>query len=178
MRVLGAILAGGQARRFGSDKAVALLGNRTLLEHVAACLRPQVDDLVVCGRTAPNCRCLPDRPAAGLGPLAGICAALRDGRERGFDAVATAPCDAPRLPADIVAVLAAAGAPSFVAELPVIGLWPVVLADALEGALTNATDRSMRSWARGIDAAPVTCGAIANINTLDDLGALAAVTAR
>jgi molybdopterin-guanine dinucleotide biosynthesis protein A len=50
---LGAIIAGGKATRFGSDKAAALLNGRPLIEHVADGLREQVDALIVCGRAWP-----------------------------------------------------------------------------------------------------------------------------
>ena len=48
--ILGAILAGGQARRFGSDKAQALWRGRRLIDHVADALGSQTTALVVCGR--------------------------------------------------------------------------------------------------------------------------------
>lgn len=77
MRLLGAILAGGAATRFGSDKGSgALIGGRALIDHVADALRPQVATLVVCGRHWPGLEGLADRPASGLGPLGGLCAAL------------------------------------------------------------------------------------------------------
>ena len=100
MRVLGAILAGGQARRFGSDKALALLAGRALIDHVAAALGPQVEALVVCGREHQGSTSVPDRPAAGLGPLGGLAGALHYAREHGYDAVVSAPCDTPLLPDD------------------------------------------------------------------------------
>ena len=39
-RLLGVVLAGGQARRFGGDKAVATLAGIALLDHAAQALRP------------------------------------------------------------------------------------------------------------------------------------------
>src|SRR3546814_3555756 len=40
VKTLGAVLAGGRSSRFGSDKALAMLGGRTLLDHAQAALRP------------------------------------------------------------------------------------------------------------------------------------------
>ena len=57
MRVLGAILAGGQSRRFGSDKASASLDGKSLLDHVADALG-----------TAPSIAS--DLPIIGLWPVA------------------------------------------------------------------------------------------------------------
>lgn len=73
-----AITAGGQSRRFGTDKAAALLHGRPLLAHVAAALAAFPERVLVAppGRYAlPGWRAVPDtRP--GEGPLAGLEAAL------------------------------------------------------------------------------------------------------
>lgn len=166
MRIFGAILAGGESRRFGSNKAAASLDGRALIEWVCDALAPQVDALVICGPEG-----LADRPAGRLGPLAGINAALHAGD--GFDAVLSVPCDAPYLPADLRVRLEAAGAPSFIEDAPVIGLWPVALAEALDVHLTGE-DRSMRAWARRIGALGIRLDRpILNVNTPDDLARLA-----
>ncbi|WP_159717233.1 NTP transferase domain-containing protein, partial [Geminicoccus flavidas] len=45
---LGVILAGGLARRMGGgDKPLALLGGRSLLDHVIGRLRPQCRELIL-----------------------------------------------------------------------------------------------------------------------------------
>jgi molybdopterin-guanine dinucleotide biosynthesis protein A len=49
-RILGAIIAGGQSRRFGGDKGAAKVGGRALLDHVVAGMIPQCDDLIICER--------------------------------------------------------------------------------------------------------------------------------
>jgi len=60
-RVLGAVLAGGQSSRFGSNKAAATLDGRDLLHHAADRLRPHVDSIVVVGERMGG---LPDLPRA------------------------------------------------------------------------------------------------------------------
>ena len=69
MRRLGAIIAGGKATRFGSDKAAAYLNGRPLIEHIADGLREQVDALIVCGRAWPGIDGVDDTPFADMGPL-------------------------------------------------------------------------------------------------------------
>ena len=172
MSVLGAVLAGGQSRRFGSDKAVALLDEVALVDRVVAALSPQVDAVVIVGRAGG----LADRPAGGLGPLAGLNAALHHARATDYDWVVTVPCDAPLLPHDLVARLRGEG-PRFAADMPVIGWWPATLADRLDTHLAASDDRSMRGWARAIGAVAVDLGPIANVNTPADLAKLNARSA-
>jgi len=113
-RVLGAVLAGGQSRRFGQgDKALAQLGGRTVLDHVIERARPQVDHLIlnVNGDRARfarfNLEIVADE-TPGEGPLGGILAALGHAEACGFDLTATFPCDTPFFPRDLVARLGAA----------------------------------------------------------------------
>lgn len=167
MRVLGAILAGGQSRRFGTDKAVAMLGGKSLAAHVRDRLAPQVEAVVSCGRPLLDLAGLADRPHPGLGPLAGLNAALHAAQARGLDAVLSAPCDTPFLPADLRERLG--GGPAFMAELPVAGLWPAALADDLDRYLAEDARRSVRGWGERVGARAVAFGTILNINTPADL---------
>jgi len=170
MRVLGVVLAGGQARRFGSDKALAAIGGRPMLDHVAERLRPQCEAMMVAGRDWPGLERIDDRPVPGLGPLGGLAGALALARARGFDAVLTAGCDLPGLPPDLRAQL---GSPSAILRgQPTIGLWDGALAEPLAKWLPSTTDRSIRAWAIAADVRWVAAeGEIANVNTPDDLAA-------
>lgn len=78
--VIGAILAGGLSRRFGSDKVLASVEGRPLIEHGLDALRGVTTDVAVCGRDWPSATSLPDRPRAGMGPLSGLNAALHHAR--------------------------------------------------------------------------------------------------
>jgi len=76
------ILAGGQARRFGADKAAALLAGAPLVVHVARSLTEVASSvtLVVARAAAPTrfgLRQIGDR-VPGQGPLGGLQAALDD----------------------------------------------------------------------------------------------------
>lgn len=131
MRILGVILAGGAARRFGSDKAHALYQGERLIDIVGKRLNAQCAGVVVCGRAEPGYDCVPDRPAPDYGPLGGINAALHFGRDQGYETVLSAACDIPNLPSDLYSTLAGEGA-AIVQSQPVVGLWPIELADRLE----------------------------------------------
>jgi molybdopterin-guanine dinucleotide biosynthesis protein A len=153
MSRLGAIFAGGQARRFGADKAAVEIDGVALIDRVAAALRPQCDSLIVVGREWPGLATIMDAPRPGLGPLGALAGALHYATANGYRDVLTAGCDLPDVPANLSALLT-----------------PAELATALLDHLRDCEERSMRGW---IDA----CGArrvryavpIANINTPADL---------
>lgn len=167
MRVLGAILAGGESRRFGSDKAAALVDGVPMLDRIAAALAGQVATVVVCGGPRPGYVHVPDRPAPGLGPLGGLAGALHHARAGGYDAVLTVACDVPDLPPDLMARLSPASC--YVEDCPVIGLWDAALADRLDTFLREGADRSLRAWARACGARSAGALALANINRPGDL---------
>ena len=168
MRLLGAVLAGGRSRRFGSDKAQALLGGTTLLDHAVAALNPQCDRSVIVGRENGPVAAIPDRPQPGLGQLGGIAGALAYAASEGFDAVLTVPVDCVRLPANLRDLLAPP--PASLAAQPVIGLWPVQALPLLDALLSEEDDRSVRSFARRIGARAVESDVdLPNINHPSDL---------
>ena len=83
MNIVGLLLAGGQSRRMGGgDKALRLLGGRSLLERVIERLRPQVAALVLNANGDPTRFEAFGLPVAAdsisdfAGPLAGILAGL------------------------------------------------------------------------------------------------------
>ncbi|WP_428628641.1 molybdenum cofactor guanylyltransferase [Sphingopyxis sp.] len=163
MKTLGAVLAGGRARRFGSDKAAAMLDGQTLLDHALAALRPHCDAVIVVGRGE-----ITDWPRADMGPLGGIAAALIHASDQGCDQVLTVSVDCVRLPPDLRALLQPA--PAFLATQPVIGLWPVAVLDDLKAVLTDSDDLAVRAFARRIGARAVASDFVPpNINNVADL---------
>ena len=97
-----AILAGGQSRRMGRDKALVALGDAsdTLIQRVAAAAGSLSDDRVVIAPLergyadlVPDWRVVPDAFPDG-GPPAGLMTALLEARE---EAVLVLPVDAPAL---------------------------------------------------------------------------------
>ena len=166
MKTLGAVLAGGQSSRFGSDKALAMLDGRSLLDHTLAALRPHCDAMVVVGRDE-----IADWPRLDMGPLGGIAGALIHAAEAGFDHVLTAPVDCVRLPPDLRALLEPA--PAFLETQPVIGLWPVTTLHELKEMLQDESDLAVRAYARRVGARPVQSDFIPpNINSIADLDRL------
>lgn len=171
MRLLGAIFAGGTARRFGSDKALAPLNGKPLIRHVIDALTPQTDALVICGRSYPPYLTLEDRPAPDLGPLGALCAALDYAAAHHFDAVLTSGCDLPYIPANLAEQLKGDGARVALGQ-PLLGFWPTNLVRRLETHLAAASDRRMATWLTIAAARTVDFGPIININTREDLALL------
>lgn len=170
----------------GVDKGLVEFGGRTLVERVIERLQPQVKSaLISANRNVDRYRGF-GHPVLldaddGLepfpGPLAGILAGLRSATTPWL---AVVPCDAPFLPADLVAHLAAAlaGARAAVAHVgdkmePVFCLLHVDLVDDLAAALANG-ERRTESWLRSVGAAPavfLVAETFANFNTLQELRA-------
>ena len=168
IRVLGAILAGGQARRFGSDKAHALFEGKRLIDRVADALGPQTTAMIVCGREEPGFGCIPDQPEAGVGPLGGLNAALGFAETHGFTHVLSAGVDCPNLPTDLAGQLAGEGA-AIVSDQPVVGLWPVTLAHDLADFIAEG-GRALYAFADQIAARRVAIEPpLLNVNRPEDL---------
>lgn len=170
MKILGAILAGGQSRRFGSDKAEAMFQGKALLDHVAEALRPQCTELVIAGREWAGIISVADIPEAGFGPLGGLAGALGYAQCNGFDFVLSCGCDLLGVPFDLATQLGAA--PAILDDLPIVGLWPADLAETLAAWLADPANRSVYRFADHIGArrAP-TPPMITNVNRASDLTA-------
>jgi molybdopterin-guanine dinucleotide biosynthesis protein A len=109
VKVSGAILAGGQATRFGGrDKSALVVDGRTILDRQLTMLSTVTDDVMVVGapqvarRLQPgDFRVIPD-VVPGCGPLGGLHAALTAARG---DAVLLVACDMPFVTAPFAAYL-------------------------------------------------------------------------
>lgn len=161
--ITGLVLAGGLSRRMGGgDKGLLALGERPMLAHVIGRLAPQIGALAINANGDPGrfadfeLPVVPDTVDGFVGPLAGVLAGMMWTRRAHPTArwVASVSADAPFLPADLVArlVVAVADRGNAIAiaqsagELhPVIGLWPVALAEDLERALRDGL-RKVLAW--------------------------------
>jgi len=191
---LGAILAGGASRRFGSPKALARVGGRTIAERVRDAIREAVGNAVLV-TNEPELFAdfqLPTRPDVhpGAGPVAGIEAALRWAEEEGRPGALVVACDLPFLDPRALRLLvdlARAASPSpdavvFRAEdgrnPPLCAWFSVRCLPAAERVLAG-DDRSVRALLSSVAAARVPTEEAArfrdpatmffNVNTLDDL---------
>jgi len=156
---LGVILAGGRSTRMGTDKSLLRIEGMPLIAHVATRFAPQVERLVInanggaarfaaLGFQMQGLELIGDdgADAPGFepqGPLAGIAAALEFANRNNFRRVATVPVDAPLLPLDLVARLAAgtedeaAVAAGTDGMEPLFALWPAQFAPIVAAALAD-----------------------------------------
>ena len=172
-RLLGAVIAGGQARRFGGDKGAALFSGRALIDHAVAALAPLVDEVAIVGRSWGTRQSIPDRPRPGMGPMGGIAGALGFAREMDYTGVLTIGCDTPVVEPALLKRLLAEDA-AWCTDNPVIGVWPVSTAAAALDYAASDPKRSVRGWAASIGAVGIAWPGIANLNTPDDLARLEA----
>lgn len=151
-RVPGIILAGGESRRMGRDKALVRFGPRPLIAWTVERLAPQCGALAISRHDGRLDGCtvgfplLADGEVGRAGPLAGLLAGL-DWAASAVPQVthaATVAVDTPFLPRDFIARLTAArdsaGTEAAVASSggrrhPVAALWPIAARHALRVAL-------------------------------------------
>jgi molybdenum cofactor guanylyltransferase len=121
----GIILAGGQSRRMGRDKALLSYGDTTFLVHTASILLPLVAEIIVVAETPdryvlPFGRVVGDR-FPGAGPVGGILTGLTQAGEGWHYVVA---CDMPGLQRPVLELLRNAAADDIDAVVPEIdGHW-------------------------------------------------------
>jgi molybdopterin-guanine dinucleotide biosynthesis protein A len=190
MRVAAVALAGGASSRMGRPKALTPFLGEPLVARVLGRLRPQagIVYLNASGKAYAGfgAQLAPDSPRwRGAGPLAGLAAALTRAAEDGFAFLATAPCDAPFLPLDLVdRLLAAAPVAVAVSETgmePMFALLPVSALARVEAALA-AGRASPRSVLEALDAArvafPPEGTPFANLNTPQEFAVAEAAARR
>jgi molybdopterin-guanine dinucleotide biosynthesis protein A len=163
VKIAGIVLAGGQSRRMGGgDKCLRLLAGKPILAHIIERARPQVAALALSANGDParfagfDLPVVADSIADFAGPLAGVLAGLDWAAASVPSAthVASFAGDAPFLPRDLVARLAAAlaeghdlaAAASAGRAHPVFGLWPLARCDDLRRAMAEEGIRKVDQW--------------------------------
>jgi len=146
----------------GGDKGLLEIGGKPMLAHVIERLKPQTVRLAINANSDParfarfGLPVVADPIGGFVGPLGGVLAGMQWARANAPDThwIATASTDAPFIPDNLVErlLVAVRGSPGKIAlaasggELhPVIGLWPVALADDLEAALEEGV-RKVLHW--------------------------------
>lgn len=180
MIYVAAILAGGESKRFGADKAFAQLAGRPMLEHVARALAGGGALAVVGnseGAALLGAADLHDPPDAVPGPLAGVLAALDWAQSVGAAWLVTAPCDTPLLPNDLGETLIAhavgaeaAYACSADGMHALCAAWRPALAARLRSCFASGVHPPVRNFAPdAVRVAFADSAAFMNVNTPEDM---------
>jgi molybdopterin-guanine dinucleotide biosynthesis protein A len=191
LKIYGLVLAGGRSSRFGQEKAAAEVAGRPMLAWVLDVLGPACVEVAVSAKPGSLASTLAERAAHPVlsdqacdpqGPLAGVRAGLLWAKAKGADLLASAPCDAPFLPPDLVASLAQGWSPGDGARVavspcglePVCALWPVAALDLIHEALAGGRHPPIRhvlEQLRGVEVRFPDAHAFANLNTPADYAA-------
>jgi molybdopterin-guanine dinucleotide biosynthesis protein A len=199
--IVGAVLAGGRARRMGgTDKAFLTLGSQTLLVRTINRAKPQVGELLINANGDParfagfGLPVIADSIGGFLGPLAGILSAFEWMRANRPEArwLASFACDCPFFPRDMVErLIAKAQSENALAAIPasrgrhhpVFAVWSAAIPATSQTALN---DRGLRKMDDFVALFPNTRVSFAsdpidpffNINTPDDLDRAESLIAR
>ncbi len=185
MTITGLILAGGRGTRMGEiDKGLQLFRNKPMIAHVLTRLQPQVNTIIINANrnldtyAAFGHHVIPDAIDGFAGPLAGLHIGMSNATT---PLIATAPCDSPFLPLDLVARLHGAliehnadlaVAKTFDQAHPVFCLTKTSLEPHL-CAFLESGQRKIDKWYASLRVIEVAFddveSAFANINTLDEL---------
>ena len=188
--ILGIILAGGKSSRFGEDKSIAKLGDKTLLDHTISKIENEFTEILVISNNREfnfknnKIHIVEDCIEGQLGPLVGILTAMKwvKKNNKNYKWIASFPCDTPFF--DM----------KFISELKIkiketskkliflnsdkkrhniFGLWSVDLIETLEEDIKNGL-RKVEIWADKIGYENININTkefdmFLNINTKEDL---------
>ncbi len=188
--ILGVILAGGKSKRFGEDKTLAKLGNKTLLDHTISKIEKKFKEILIIEnkekitQDKKNIFSTKDIIEGQLGPLIGVLSAMKwiKNNKKNYNWVATFPCDTPFFNENLVDEIKNCPKNSkkklfFLKSGSrrhnIFGLWSLELKDILLKDIKNG-DRKVEEWANKVGAEIVEIKDekdynFLNINTKEDL---------
>ena len=187
--VLPVILAGGKSRRFGANKAVAKLGDKSLIDYTINKLEPKFAEILVITNnpiqvSKNNIFFIKDTMAGQLGPLVGILSAMEwvKNNDKNYEWIISFPCDTPFFEEKIIDKVINSQKSSDKKLLflksgnkrhNIFGLWSIELMEQLRNDI-NQGARKVEDWANKIGTEIVEINSesdksFLNINTKLDL---------
>ena len=188
--ILGVVLAGGRSKRFGNDKTIAKLGNKTLLDHTIEKIEKNFHEILIVSNNEKldfnkkNIFSSKDLIQGYLGPLVGVLTAMVwiEKNKKNYNWIATFPCDTPFFDENLI---------NKIKNFPkksekklfflksgsrrhnIFGLWSLDLKDALYKDIKNG-HRKVEEWADKIGLEIIEINDekdynFLNINTKEDL---------
>ena len=163
--VLPVILAGGKSRRFGADKAVAKLGEKSLIDYTINKLEPKFAEILVITNnpmqvSKNNIFFIKDTLTGQLGPLVGILSAMEwvKNNDKNYEWIISFPCDTPFFEEKIIDKVINSQKSSDKKLLflksgnkrhNIFGLWSIELMEQLRNDI-NQGARKVEDWANKI----------------------------
>ncbi len=155
--VLGAILAGGRARRMGGqEKYLIEIHGIRIIDRLKDILEPQVSKLILNSndltmKEITDLETIADLKLSekAIGPMGGLYTVLDYAREHGFQRVLTTPGDTPFIPENLLNELTGQkDEPITIAQSngrlhPLCGLWDVSVLPALNSAIDSGNYKMM-----------------------------------
>jgi len=188
--ILGVILAGGKSKRFGEDKTVAKLGNKTLLDHIISKIEKKFKEILIIEnkekiiRDKKNVFSTKDIIEGYLGPLVGVLTAMEwiKSNKKNYNWIATFPCDTPFFNEDLIDKIKnfpknSSNKLFFLKSGSrrhnIFGLWSLELKDILYEDINNG-HRKVEEWANKVEPEIIEINEendynFLNINTKEDL---------
>jgi len=188
--IIGVILAGGKSKRFGKDKCITKLGNKTLIEHTISKIEKKFPEILIISNNQEilkenkNIFIVKDCIEGQLGPLIGVLSAMKwiKKNNKKYDWLATFPCDTPFFDIRIIDELQKSSKKnnkklyflkSDEKRHNIFGLWSIKLKDVLEEDIKN-NYRKVEAWADKIGLETINVNnnkfdSFLNINTKEDL---------
>jgi molybdenum cofactor guanylyltransferase len=188
--ILGVVLAGGKSKRFGEDKNLVKLGEKTLLEHVLSKISNKFDEILVVSSHNQEIKKLKNVTVIqdcfdDFGPLVGVLSSMKwvKGNQKQYKWIATFPSDTPFFETSIIEeykkkINSNDSSLYFVKSNNkrhnIFGLWSVDLLETLENDLIKNNFRKVEEWAnkigvKTIDVKITNFDPFFNINTKEDL---------
>jgi molybdopterin-guanine dinucleotide biosynthesis protein A len=169
----GALLVGGASVRFGSPKALAVVGGETLAERGRRLLAEACDEVLVVGKQGELPFEVIDDGSSVRAPIAGVVAGLRAASN---DVVVFVPVDCPNLTREVVQQLGTAcdGADAAVPQTgPLPGAWSKSALRVLERRLASGPYALYRAYDElTVNILELDPALLADVDTPDDLRAI------
>ena len=188
--ILGIILAGGKSSRFGEDKSIAKLGDKTLLDHTINKIENEFNEILVISNNKElnfknkKIHIVEDCKEGQLGPLVGILTAMKwvIKNKKNYKWIASFPCDTPFFDIKLISELKIKVKETSKKLIflnsnkkrhNIFGLWSVDLIETLEEDIKNGL-RKVEIWADKIGYESININIkefdmFLNINTKEDL---------
>ena len=185
--ILGVVLDGGRSKRFGQNKSMVKLGNKTLLEHILYKIKSKFSKIIIVSNEnkIKDFTVIKDCIEGQLGPLVGVLSAMKWIKKNNFSYswVATFPCDTPFFNVSIIDEFKKASKLNdsylyFVKTKEkrhnIFGLWSIKLIETLEEDITKNDHRKVEKWADKVGVKTINVSydnidPFFNINTKEDL---------